>query len=100
LPPPAGATQKTAAPAGNATGKGTYTIQVASFSGAKRKENAESFKKRLEANAGLQADIVPSEDDKMTRVFVGNYPDRETAVKACEELKKRAGFAGSFIKRR
>jgi cell division protein FtsN len=89
-----------AAPVAGAAGTGAYAVQVASFSGSKRKENAEVFKKRLEANAGLKADLVPSEDDQMVRVFVGNYPDRESAVKACEELKKRAGFAGSFVKRR
>jgi cell division septation protein DedD len=99
-PTPAGAAAEKAAPVTGAVGNGAYAVQVASFSGSKRKENAEVFKKRLEANAGLKADLVPSEDDKMVRVFVGNYPDRESAVKACEELKKRAGFAGSFVKRR
>lgn len=97
---PAEAKNTPAAPAAAAPGKGTYAIQVASFSGAKRKENAEQYRKRLTSNAGLESDLLPSEDGKMLRVLVGAYPDKATAVKACGELKKRAGFSDSFVKRR
>ena len=97
---PAAAKKTPAAPAVAAPGIGTYAIQVASFSGAKRKEIAEQYRKRLASNAGLESDLVPSEDGTMVRVLVGSYPDKGTAAKACEELKKRAGFADSFVKRR
>ena len=97
---PAAAKKTPAAPAVAAPGKGTYAIQVASFSGPKRNEIAEQYRKRLASNAGLESDLVPSEDGTMVRVLVGSYPDKETAAKAREELKKRAGFADSFVKRR
>jgi cell division septation protein DedD len=82
------------------TAKGAYSIQVASFSGPNRKTNAGEYKRRLEAHSEFKAELVGSEDDKMVRVMIGSYPDREAASKACEELKQRAGFAGSFPKRR
>ncbi len=97
---PAAAQKTPAASAVVAPGIGTYAIQVASFSGAKRKEIAEQYRKRLLSNAGLESDLLPSEDGKTVRVLVGRYPDKGTAAKACEELKKRAGFADSFVKRR
>ena len=82
------------------TAKGAYSIQVASFPGPNRKKNAEEYNRRLEAHSEFKAELVGSEDDKMVRVMIGSYPDREAASKACEELKQRAGFAGSFVKRR
>ncbi len=79
---------------------GAYGIQVASCTGPKRKQNAEEFKKRLQTNAGLQADLIPSSDGQRISILVGNYPDKESAKKACAELKKRAGFAECFVKHR
>jgi cell division septation protein DedD len=73
---------------------------VASFSGPNRKTLGEEYRKRLEANSELKADLVSSEDDKLVRVLIGSYPDREMAAKACKELKNRAGFSGSFVRRR
>lgn len=91
--PPTGA-------ASTASSKGLYAIQVAYLTGPARKERAEEYMQRLEANSELKAELVISEDGKTIRVMIGNYPDRETATKACEELKKRAGFKDSFVKRR
>jgi hypothetical protein len=79
--------------------KGTYSIQVAAFSGPNRQKAADEYKRRLEANSDLKAELVAFEDNHV-RLFVGNYPDKDTADKACAELKKRAGFADSFVRRR
>ncbi|HOV72642.1 MAG TPA: SPOR domain-containing protein [Candidatus Hydrogenedentes bacterium] len=79
---------------------GVYGIQVASFSGANRQQMAEASKKRLEANTDMKADLLPSEDGKIIRVIVGHYPDKDSAAQACAELKKRAGFADCFPRKR
>ncbi len=61
---------------------------------------AEASKKRLEANTDMKADLLPSEDGKIIRVIVGHYPDKDSAAQACAELKKRAGFADCFPRKR
>lgn len=80
--------------------KGGYCIQVASFSGSNRKRLAEEYRRRMKSNAELTVDLIPSDDDKYIRVVMGNYPDRDTAARACAELKKRQGFAESFVRKR
>ena len=80
--------------------KGAYCIQVASFSGENRKAVAEEYKKRLESNSELRSELVTSEDGRYVKVYVGGYPNKETAVRECEKLKKRGGFTGAFVKAR
>ncbi len=107
LTSPTGQTAPTPAPAPAtppavpaADGKSPYAIQVASLTGPARKERALEFQRRLESNAGIKAELVTTEDGKTIRVLVGGYPDRESATKACEDLKKRQGFKDCFVKRR
>jgi len=95
-PPPA----MPSAPAAGTTAQGDYGIQLASFSGPNRQTMAEASKKRLETNTDMKADLLVSEDGKMVRLVVGHYTDKATATKACEELKKRAGFADCFPRKR
>jgi len=97
---PEGAVANVPKPASRSTIEGAYVIQVAAFFGAEKNRLAEAVRKRLKENANLDSQIVPSEDGKAVRVVMGGYPDRESAQKACSELKKREGFADSFVRRR
>ena len=106
-PPPAVAKAEseraTATPSEKAKGteakKGEYSVQIVAFSAGERLA-AEQYKARLEANTDLEADLVTSEDGKYVRVLVGRYPDKASAAKARDELRKRKGFADCFVRRR
>lgn len=89
-----------AKPAATPLKRGPFAIQAASFSGPSRAKLAEDFKNQLEGELKLSAELERSEDDKFVRVLLGDYPDHEAAAKACNDLKKRPGLAGSFVKAR
>lgn len=76
---------------------GGFTVQVVAYE-SKNRGRAEEYKRLLEKNSDLKAQLVPSEDGKFVRVYVGRYATRAEAQKACEELRKRAGFQGCFVK--
>ncbi|MBI2424501.1 MAG: SPOR domain-containing protein [Candidatus Hydrogenedentes bacterium] len=91
---PAADSMPSGASAGGA--RGTWGIQVASFQGADREKKAQDFQKRLKENASMNSEIFASEDQRYYRVLITGYADRAAAKAACDELKKRAGFADSF----
>jgi len=78
--------------------RGGFAVQAASFSGPNRVQLAEDLKKKLEKELKLGAELVRSEDDTFVRVLIGDYPDHDAAMKACNELKKRPDLAGCFVK--
>ena len=81
------------------TKKGLYTIQLVALSSATRKEQGLAMKKKLEAE-GLQPEVLMSKDGARVTVVVGSYPDRQSAQAACNELRKKNGFSGSFVRTR
>lgn len=84
--------------AGTATApaeRGAFGIQVAAFSSANREAAALEFQRRMRDNAGLHSEIIS--DDKYSRVVIVGYKDRVSASAACNELKKKAGFADAFV---
>jgi len=72
-----------------------YSVQVAAFG---EKKNAEESMKKLAAETDYEVSLAPSANGKLTLLFVGNYPDRESAEKVCGELRARPGFSGCFVK--
>jgi len=98
LPAPATAPAPSASTGSARSGK-RFTVQVVAYD-VKNREQAENYKKLLEANSDLRAEIVPSEDGKYMRVFIGDYATREEANKARQDLQKRAGFKECFVKER
>ncbi len=82
------------------TASGDFCIQIASVSGPNRQKMADESKKRLESNTDMKADLIASEDGEKISLVVGHYPDKESAAKACNELRQRAGFSDSFARKR
>lgn len=79
------------------TKKGKYAIQVVSFSPTE-KATAQNYQRRLKENTGIDSILSTSKDGNYLQVLVGSYPDRETAEKERQELKKRAGFGDCFVR--
>jgi len=78
--------------------RGNFGIQAASFSGHERERKAADFKRRLKENAGLDSEILNSEDGQYCRVVIIGYETRASASAACAELKQKAGFADAFVR--
>lgn len=86
--------------AGTSARKGTYGVQVASFSGPNRVESARNFKSQLEADSRLKPELLFFDAEQVVKVVVGSYATREAASKACKELNKQPGFSGCFVRQR
>lgn len=86
-----------ALPAGS-PGNGKYGIQVASLLGANRQQAAEEYARRVKAQLGLDAVLIPCESPPCVRVLVGSYPTQTAASEACNLLRKRPGFDKCFVK--
>lgn len=78
------------------TGKPFYSIQLIAFSKANRAK-AEAYAKEVRESAGLDVEIDDSSEGQYVRVFVGRYADRESALRACQELKKQERFSKVFV---
>jgi len=91
---PAAATTATTTPAG-----GKFVIQVASLAGADRKK-AETQLHKLEKQTGLKGAVLQASGDKYLRIVVGDFADRASAMKKCDELRKQPEFSGCFVKQR
>jgi cell division protein FtsN len=85
---------------GGAAQSGRFVIQVASFSGKDKRSTADVCKTRLERNAGIKAEILGTDADEYLRVVIGDYGDKESAQKACAELRQRRDFAQCFVRAR
>ena len=77
-------------------GKPFYSIQLIAFSKANRAK-AEAYAKEVRETAGLDVEIDDSSKGEYVRVFVGRYADRESALRACQELKKQERFSKVFV---
>lgn len=97
-PKPAATPEKPSGTKPESKDRGQFGIQVASFQGAQRKTEAAVYKRRLKENAGIDSEIIRSEDDQYYRIVIVGYKDRATAAAACAELKKRAGFADAWVR--
>ncbi len=80
-----------------ATIKGPYTIQVGSFD-ADNMERVKEFKESVEEKTDFRVVLVPSEDGKLIRAYVGDYKDRAEADKAREAMRKLDEFKDCFVK--
>ncbi len=77
---------------------GKWIIQVAAFPGKNGKQMAEAAKKRLEKDGSVKLELMSG--DNVVRVIAGGYPDKASAQKECETLRKKPGFAECFVKSR
>lgn len=90
--------EKTAAANVPATGSHKFGIQLIAYNGADRRSKAEALCGKVQKDSGLQAAIIPSEDDAYYRVVVVGYADRASADKALGEVRAKTGFKDAFIK--
>ncbi len=86
------------APMTTAAVSGKYSIQLAAFTGVDRNTRAEALRKKLNAEAGVQAQIITSADNQVSRVVVGGFPDKDSAEKALDGLRSKTGFTNAFVK--
>lgn len=86
--------QPAAAPAKS----GTFAVQLGSFEGAQRQAKAQSLQKRIKKDYGLNAQIVNSEKEMLSRVVLTGYADKNSAATACAELRKKSGLSGAFVR--
>jgi len=77
---------------------GRYGIQLAAFTESDRRTRAETLQQKLKKDAGIQAQILNSEDGNVYRVIVGGFPDKESAAKALSDVRAKTGFPEAFIK--
>lgn len=77
---------------------GTWGIQVAAFTGKNREKMAETAQKRLLSNANIKADLVFKQN--VVRLVVGNFADKSSAQKECEQMRKKPGFSECFVQLR
>lgn len=80
------------------TGGHKFGIQLIAYNGADRRAKAEALCGKVQKDSGLQAAIIPSEDDAYYRVVVVGYADRASADKALGEVRAKTGFKDAFIK--
>lgn len=90
--------EKTAVANVPAAGGHKFGIQLIAYNGADRRAKAEALCGKVQKDNGLQATIIPSEDDQYYRVVVVGYADRASADKALGEVRTKTGFKDAFIK--
>ncbi|HDP35926.1 MAG TPA: SPOR domain-containing protein [Candidatus Hydrogenedentes bacterium] len=83
---------------GSVSSGGKFVVQLAAFSGSDRRAKAESFAKKIRSESNVNADIIPSDDDAHYRVVVGGFATRDSAAKACEELRGKPGLSEAFVR--
>lgn len=79
-------------------GLGAFGVQVASFQGANREQQAREFQRIARDRHQLATEILPSSDGQYHRVVVTGYNDRATANRAAEALKQHAQFKDCFVR--
>lgn len=99
--PPAKPVEPKPAPAEEAptVSKGTFGIQVASFDGPRRSEQAKEVQSSVKANANQRADIVVTPDGTYHKVVITGFKTRDAAKAACEKLKSKPGMEGAWVVR-
>ncbi len=109
-PPPAKATAEGPAAAPSTTAAtpadktvstaktGTFAVQLGSFDGPQRQARAQSLQKHIKKDYGLNAKIENSEKEKISRVVLTGYADKNSASAACAELRKKSGMSGAFVR--
>lgn len=75
-----------------------FGIQLVAFSGADRQSSAEALRQKVQKENGLQATVIPSEDDQYYRVVVVGYADRASADKALSSVRAKTGVKDAFVK--
>ncbi len=79
------------------TDQSAYTVQVSSFGGSNTKV-ASAYKAEIEKKTGYPLSLVPSDDGKLIRAYVGGFPDRKSANLARESLSQLPYFTDCFVK--
>lgn len=79
--------------------KGTFGIQVASFDGPRRSEQAKEVQRSVKANANQNAEIVVTPDGTYHKVVITGFKTRDAAKSACEKLKTKPGMDGAWVVR-
>ncbi len=74
-----------------------WVIQLAAFSGDKRQEDAEAYRRRLRDNAGLRARIL--HEKSWCKVVLVGYNDEAAAKAACAVLKKKPSFEEAWVRK-
>ncbi len=82
-----------------ASASGPYSIQVVAYSAADRTKAA-AYAREIQSRTNINTQVAQSEDGQHLRIFVGSYPDRESAERVLEELKDKDGFEESFVRTR
>jgi cell division septation protein DedD len=71
---------------------------LGSFEGAQAQVKAQNLQKRIKKDYGLNAQILTSEKEKLSRVVLTGYADKNSASVACSELRKKSGLSGAFVR--
>ena len=69
-------------------------VQIMAF---RTRQRAELVKRDVETRSSYSAKIVSSASGRLFKVVVGSYADRESAVKARDDLKQNFGFTDCFV---
>ncbi len=77
---------------------GNYAVQLGSFDGSERQTKAQTLQKHVKKVCGLSAQIQDSEKEKIARVLLTGYKDKNAASTACTELRKKPGMSGAFVR--
>ena len=76
----------------------TFAVQLGSFTGAQRQAKAQSLQKRVKRDYGLNAQVIDSAKEDMSRVVIPGYADKNSASAACAELRKKSGLNSAFVR--